>query len=139
MSERRNAWRRGPDGEERSTAPSSLADDQKNKFDRNQEHVNEQRRNTDAHDSRVEKIAEQNARWVNKNLQPTAAGGTRLTPSLTRDKAASDASRTAPVAAPVGINLGTVAACIAYWKQNWLNGKLLYELYEDNDFNRQQL
>ena len=139
MSERRNAWGRGPDGAERAATPPSLAEDQKSKFDREQDRRDEQRRNTTAHDARVEKIAEQNARWVNKNLQPVAAGGTRLTPDLAKRKVASDASRTVPKAAPVGINLGTVAACVAYWKENWPNGKLLYELYEDNDFNRQQL
>lgn len=139
MSERRNAWGRGPDGTERSTTPPPLADDQKSRFDREQDRRNEQRRNTTAHDARVENIAEQNTRWVHKNFQPVAAGGTPLTEDLAKLKSASDASRTAPVAAPVGINLGTVAACVAYWKQNWPNGKLLYELYEDNDFNRQQL
>jgi hypothetical protein len=139
MSERRNAWGRGPDGKERNAMPPSLADDQKNKFDRNADVTAARRADTTVHDARVEKIAEQNTRWVNKNLQLTAAGGTRLTPSLAKDKAASDTSRTAPAAAPNAINLGTVAACVAFWKQHWPNGKLLYELYEDNDFNRQQL
>src|SRR5271168_181010 len=110
---------------QREAVQPSLADDQKNKFDRHAEVVATQRADTTTHDSRVKKIADDNARWVNKNFQPVAAGGTRLTDSLTRDKAASDASRTAPAAAPTRINLGTVAACVAYWKQNWPNGKLL--------------
>ena len=76
---------------------------------------------------------------MNKNLQPVSAGGIRLTPDLAKRKAASDASRTAPATTPTAINPGTVAACVAYWKQNWVNGKLLYELYENNDFNREQL
>ena len=62
MSERRNAWGRGPDGAERATTQPSLADDQKNKFDRNAEVVAAQRADTSKHDARVEKIAEQNSR-----------------------------------------------------------------------------
>jgi hypothetical protein len=82
-------------------------------------------------DSRVEKIADRNATWIHSNLQRD--------PETARLKAASDASRTAPTAAPLDIDLGTVEACVAYWKANWPNGKLLFELYEDNEFTKRQL
>jgi hypothetical protein len=131
MSERQNAWGRGPDGEERRATPPSLADDQKSRFDREQDRRNAERADTTVFDSRVEKIADRNATWIHKNLQRD--------PETARLKAASDTSRTAPAAAPLGIDLGAVEACVAYWKANWPNGKLLFELYEDNEFTKRQL
>lgn len=124
---------------DRQRPQTPTSQEQKNRFDREDDRRNARRADTSKHDARVEKIAEQNSRWVNKNLQPIAAGGTSLPPDLAKLKSASDASRTAPSTTPTAINPGTVAACVAYWKQNWPNGKLLYELYEDNDFNRLQL
>jgi hypothetical protein len=113
--------------------------EQKNKFDREEDRRNARRGNTTAHDARVQKIAEQNTNWVHKNFQPVAAGGTPLPPDLAKLKSASDASRTAPKAAPVSVNLETVAALIRDWKQNSASGKNLLTLFEENDWNRVQL
>ena len=134
MSQEENAspWKK-------KEAQESLRDDRKRPWDRHEDRINRERANTSKHDARVEKIAEQNARWVNKNAQPIAAGGTRLTPDLAKRKVASDASRTVPAAAPVSVNLETVAALVRDWKANGANGKNFLELFEQNDWNREQL
>jgi hypothetical protein len=124
---------------DRQRPQTPTSQEQKNKFDREEDRRNARRGNTTAHDARVEKIAEQNARWVNKNAQPIAAGGTRLTPDLAKRKVASDASRTAPATAPVSVNLETVAALVRDWKQNSASGKNLLTLFEESDWNRVQL
>jgi hypothetical protein len=44
-----------------------------------------------------------------------------------------------PAAAPVSVNLETVAALVRDWKANGANGKNFLELFEQNDWNREQL
>jgi hypothetical protein len=128
---------------ERRRPQPTLAADQQNKFERHQENINEQRRNTTTHDANVAKLAEHNSRWVNKIFQPVGAGGTPLTPELIALKGASDSSRATPTAAPISINLETLAATLAAlirdWKANSANGKNLATLFEDNDWNSEQL
>jgi hypothetical protein len=128
---------------ERRKPQTSLADDQKNKFDREKDRRDAERRDTSTHDARVQKIEDQNAKWVHKNFQTTAAGGTKLPPSLAKDKAASDASLKAPTAAPLSVGVDsiveTVAALVRDWKQNSPNGKNFLALFEQNDWNREQL
>jgi hypothetical protein len=138
MSERRNAWGRGPDGAERATTQPSLAEDQKTKFDRHAEVVAAQRADTSAHDARVQKIEDKNAEWVHKKFRTTAAGGTPLPADLAKQKVASDASRTAPKAAPVSVDLETLAALIRDWK-NGASGKNYLELFEQNPWTREQM
>jgi hypothetical protein len=140
MSERRNAWGRGSDGEERATVPLPLSDDQKSRFDREQDKRNAERANTSKHDARVAKIAEQNARWVNKNLQSAA----QRDPEIARLKKASDASRTELKRTPVtSVSveslLETITALNRDWKANTESGRNYVALFEDNEWNKAQM
>src|SRR5260370_21365551 len=101
---------------ERRQPQPSLADDRQNRFSRQREVVDEKRRDTTAHDNRVAKHAQDNARWLKKTFQPTAAGGTPLPDDLVALKAASDVSRTAPKQEPISINIGTLRAVITLWR-----------------------
>jgi hypothetical protein len=123
---------------DRQRPQTPTSQEQKNKFDREEDRRNARRGNTTAHDARVQKIAEQNTNWVHKNFQPVAAGGTPLPPDLAKLKSASDASRTAPKAAPISVDLETLAALIRDWK-NSPSGKNFLALFEQNDWTREQM
>jgi hypothetical protein len=124
-------------------AQESLRDDRKRPWDRHEDRINRERANTSKHDARVEKIAEQNTNWVHKNFQPVAAGGTKLPPVLAKMRVDSGVGRPAPKAAPLNVSVESVAETLAAltrdWKTNSANGKLLYTLYEDNAWTREQL
>ncbi len=121
--------------------PTSL--ELKNRFDREEDKRNAERRDTSKHDARVEKIADQNSRWVNKNLQPVSAGGTRLPADLAKLRVDTGVGRTAPTATPLNVSVEsvveTIAALVRDWKQNSPNGKNFLALFEQNDWNREQL
>jgi hypothetical protein len=127
---------------QRPQTPTSL--EQKNRFDREKDRRNAQRGDTSKHDARVEKIADQNAKWVNKNFQPVAAGGTPLPPDLAKMKLASDASRTELKRTPVtSVSveslLETITALNRDWKANTESGKNYAALFEDNEWNKVQM
>jgi hypothetical protein len=128
---------------DRQRPQTPTSQEQKNRFDREEDRRNAERRNTSKHDARVEKIAEQNTKWVHKNFQPIAAGGTPLPPDLAKMRADSGVGHTAPTAAPLSASVDsvveTVAALVRDWKQNSANGKDFLALFEQNDWNREQL
>src|SRR5437867_561105 len=90
---------------ERAKPPASLADDRKNKFERHQEVIDANRRNTAAHDERVVRREGQRATWTHQADQPHTAGGVVAGTELAALKAVSDASRTAQKQPPVVIHL----------------------------------
>ena len=118
--------------------------EQKNRFDLGEDKRNARRADTSAHDARVEKIAEQNTKWVHKNFQPVAAGGTPLPADLAKMRSDSGVGRTELKRTPVSsVSIEslaeTVAALVRDWKQNSSNGKNFLALFEQNDWNREQL
>jgi hypothetical protein len=120
-------------------AQESLRDDRKHAFQKHEEVVKDQRRNTTVHDQRVQSHEDARARWTGQSAAPRTPGGNLAGDELAQLQKKAHAGHTAQAATPTEINPGTVAACIAFWKQNWPNGKLLYELFEDNDWTREQL
>ena len=119
---------------ERRKVPTTRADDQKNRFQRHDEVVAARRADTGPHDARVQKIADDNARWVRRNFQPTATGGTPLPPDLAALKTASDADREARrnPAPPRVIRLSAWYAVARVWHLETPNGQRFF----DDDFNR---
>jgi hypothetical protein len=127
---------------QRPQTPTSL--EQKNRFDRGEDKRNAERADTTAYDNRVKRNAEDNMRWVSKNLQPVSAGGIRLTPNLAKDKAASDASRAELKRTPVTrvsveSVVETVAAIVRDWKASTESGRNYAALFEQNDWTREQM
>jgi hypothetical protein len=120
---------------------ASLSDDHKDRFDRHQEVVDAQRRNTTAHDARVQHREENRARWTKQTAPPTAAGGTPLSPDVAALKRASDADReqrrtktqaTVPFIAPT---VATITAIVNGWKTQTPNGLS----YFDSAFNHRNM
>jgi hypothetical protein len=126
---------------DRAKAQPAQRDDRKNKFQRHQEVVDGQRRDTTAHENRVKKLADDNARWTKKSFQPTAAGGTPLPDDLAKLKTTSDADRAARrnpavVAAPfIAPTVQTITAIVNGWKTQTTNGLS----YFDSAFNHRNM
>ncbi len=128
---------------DRQKPQTPTSQEQKNRFDLGEDKRNAERRDTSKHDARVEKIADQNSRWVNKNLQPVSAGGTRLPADLAKLRVDTGVGRTAPTATPLNVSVEsvveTIAALIFAWKANTESGKNYVALFEQNDWTREQM
>jgi hypothetical protein len=120
-------------------AQKSLQDDRKRPWDRHEDRINQQRADTSKHDARVQSREDARARWTGQSATQVTVSGVHLDAETARLKVGSDASRTAPAAAPISVDLETLAALIRDWKQNSANGKNLLTLFEENDWNREQL
>jgi hypothetical protein len=100
-------------------AQQSLQDDRKNRFERHQEMIDAQRRNTNAHDERVEYRESQRRAWTHQSGAPKTASGVMLDPVTAKMKEASDADRerrrnAQPVVIPP---ISTIIAVIEKWQR----------------------
>jgi hypothetical protein len=127
---------------ERRKAPQpTLADDRKNKFQRNRDAVNAQQRDTSLHDQRVQKREENRVKWNRQDEGTKTASGTHLSGDLAKSRDAAEKTRLsrANPAPPRTIDVGVLIAVVTHWRQTSPDGKALYELYEDSEFNRTSL
>jgi hypothetical protein len=102
----------------RANVKPTLADDQKNKFQRHTEVVTAQRANTSAHHAHVSDLAARRSAWVGDGRE----GGVKTVSGVALDsktaalKSASDASRKAvPAVAPQRLSQATVEAITSQW------------------------
>jgi hypothetical protein len=101
-------------------AQQSLQDDRKNRFERHQEVIDAQRRNTNAHDERVEHRESQRRAWTHQSDTHRTVSGVTLDPLTAKLKVASDADRERrrnahPVVIPP---ISTVIAVIDAWQRS---------------------
>jgi hypothetical protein len=126
----------------RGKAPQpALANDRKNKFQRNRDAVAAQQRDTSLHDQRVQKREENRVKWNRQNEGTKTASGTHLDGDLAKSRDAAEKTRLsrANPAPPRTIDVDVLIAVVLHWRQTSPDGIALYELYEQSDFNRTSL
>jgi hypothetical protein len=119
----------------------ALADDQKNKFQRNRDAVNAQQRDTSLHDGRVQKREQNRAAWTRQNEGTKTASGTHLDGDLAKSRDAAEKSRISranPVP-PIIVDIHTLLAVVVFWRTNYPDGVSLYSNFEESDWNKEQL
>jgi len=91
---------------------SSLAADQKNRFDRHEEFVRQARIASNTQTQREAKRQQQRQTWNHESGTHTTDSGVRLDAATVQLKKKADASRTAPKQPPRIINLSTLRVCV---------------------------
>lgn len=103
--------------------PQTVADDTKNRFQRHDENVAAQRRNTSARDERIAKSEQDREKWQRQStggLSPTVASDPEL--QELRRKAREDAAQRKQIKA-ISINPDMLRAAILLWRAEWPNGQ----------------
>lgn len=103
------------------STPQTVADERKNRFDRHQENVAAERRDTSAHDQRVAKQEKDRATWQ-RQPDAVAAGGTRLTDEL-KELKRREREFTKNRKKPTTVNPDVLNACVMSWRLQWPNGQ----------------
>jgi hypothetical protein len=130
---------------ERRKPQTSLANDRVNRFERHQQVVDARRRNTSAHDNRVQRREADRDAWTHRSDTPRTSSGLAAGAELTRLKAASDASRNASnksTTAATVISGTALTACVESWLRHSLEGQTFHcgnpeiDSFNDSSLNR---